>query len=62
MENSVSCFLVECGLVMGMMKIKDEEFDCFFKEWEMDYKDVKYKYRELYICVEMIKVVIDDFV
>ncbi|KAL2211756.1 DNA repaire protein UVS6 [Sarocladium strictum] len=60
LENSASRLLAERGSVMGSMKTKDEELDRLLKEWEMDYKDAKHKYRESHIRVETTKAAIDD--
>ncbi|KAK0391988.1 hypothetical protein NLU13_1486 [Sarocladium strictum] len=60
LENSASRLLAERGSVMGTMKTKDEELDRLLKEWEMDYKDAKHKYRESHIRVETTKAAIDD--
>jgi DNA repair protein RAD50 len=60
LEDSSSRLLAERGSVMGTMKTKDEELDRLLKEWEMDYKDAKHKYRESHIRVETTKAAIED--
>lgn len=59
-ENQANRLLAERGSVMGAMKTKDEELDRLLKEWEMDYKDAKQKYRESHIRVETTKAAIED--
>lgn len=60
LENQSNRLFAERGSVMGMMKTKDEELDRLLKEWDMDYKDAKQKYRESHIRVETTKAAIDD--
>lgn len=60
LENHSNRLLAERGSVMGTMKTKDEELDRLLKEWEMDYKDAKTKYRESHIRVETTKAAIED--
>jgi DNA repair protein RAD50 len=60
LENQSNRLLAERGSVMGTMKTKDEELDRLLKEWEMDYKDAKQKYRESHIQVETTKAAIED--
>lgn len=60
LENRSNRLLAERGSVMGTMKTKDEELDRLLKEWEMDYKDAKQKYRESHIRVETTKAAIED--
>ncbi|TQS32394.1 hypothetical protein Golomagni_07288, partial [Golovinomyces magnicellulatus] len=60
LENHSNRLLAERGSVMGTMKTKDEELDRLLKEWEMDYKDAKQKYRESHIRVETTKAAIED--
>lgn len=59
-ENHYNRLLAERGSVMGAMKTKDEELGRLCKEWEMDYKDAKRKYRESHIRVETTKAAIED--
>ncbi|KAJ6787497.1 hypothetical protein PWT90_10089 [Aphanocladium album] len=60
LENQSNRLFAERGSVMGSMKTKDEELDRLLKEWEMDYKDAKQKYRESHIRVETTKAAIED--
>lgn len=60
LENQSNRLFAERGSVMGTMKTKDEELDRLLKEWEMDYKDAKQKYREAHIRVETTKAAIED--
>ena len=60
LENHSNRLFAERGSVMGTMKTKDEELDRLLKEWEMDYKDAKQKYRESHIRVETTKAAIED--
>lgn len=60
LENHSNRLFAERGSVMGMMKTKDEELDRLLKEWELDYKDAKQKYRESHIRVETTKAAIED--
>lgn len=60
MENKSNRLLAERGSVMGTMKTKDEELERLLKEWEMDYKDARHKYRESHIRVETTKAAIED--
>ncbi|XWW95367.1 hypothetical protein V2A60_003325 [Cordyceps javanica] len=60
LENQSNRLFAERGSVMGTMKTKDEELDRLLKEWEMDYKDAKQKYRESHIRVETTKAAIED--
>lgn len=60
LENHSNRLFAERGSVMGTMKTKDEELDRLLKEWEMDYKDAKQKYRESHIRVETTKATIED--
>jgi DNA repair protein RAD50 len=60
LENHSNRLLAERGSVMGTMKTKDEDLDRLLKEWEMDYKDAKQKYRESHIRVETTKAAIED--
>lgn len=60
LENHSNRLFAERGSVMGTMKTKDEELDRLLKEWEMDYKDAKQKFRESHIRVETTKATIED--
>ncbi|KAI9171665.1 DNA repair protein RAD50 [Paramyrothecium foliicola] len=60
LENHSNRLFAERGSVMGIMKTKDEELDRLLKEWELDYKDAKQKYRESHIRVETTKAAIED--
>ncbi|KAM3428873.1 hypothetical protein MY4824_008578 [Beauveria thailandica] len=60
LENQSNRLFAERGSVMGAMKTKDEDLDRLLKEWEMDYKDAKQKYRESHIRVETTKAAIED--
>lgn len=60
LENQSNRLLAERGSVMGTMKTKDEELGRLLKEWEMDYKDAKHKFRESHIRVETTKAAIED--
>lgn len=60
LENHSNRLFAERGSVMGTMKTKDEELDRLLKEWEMDYKDAKQRYRESHIRVETTKAAIED--
>lgn len=60
LENQANRLFAERGSVMGMMKSKDEELDRLLKEWEVDFKDAKQRYRESHIRVETTKAAIED--
>lgn len=60
LENHSNRLFAERGSVMGTMKTKDEELGRLLKEWEIDYKDAKQKYRESHIRVETTKAAIED--
>ena len=60
LENQSNRLFAERGSVMGTMKTKDEELDRLLKEWELDFKDAKQKYRESHIRVETTKAAIED--
>lgn len=60
LENHSNRLFAERGSVMGTMKTKDEELDRLLKEWEMDYKDAKQKFRESHIRVETTRAAIED--
>ncbi|QPH18474.1 hypothetical protein C2857_003519 [Epichloe festucae Fl1] len=60
LENRSNRLLADRGSVMGIMKSKDEELGRLLKEWEIDYKDAKHKYRESHIRVETTKAAIED--
>ncbi|PHH87102.1 hypothetical protein CDD83_9312 [Cordyceps sp. RAO-2017] len=60
LENAANRQLAERGAVMGAMRTKDEELGRLLREWELDYRDARHKYREAHIRAETTKAAIDD--
>ncbi|KAI9660134.1 MAG: DNA repair protein rad50 [Bathelium mastoideum] len=50
----------EQASIMGQLKSKDDQLKQLLKDWETDYKDAGYKYREAHIKVETTKAAVED--
>lgn len=50
----------EQATVIGSLKSKDDQLAQLLKDWETDYKDAAYKYKEAHICVETTKAAVQD--
>ncbi|KAI5296642.1 DNA repair protein rad50 [Ascosphaera acerosa] len=49
-----------CASKKGEMKSKDNQLVELLKDWEVDYKDARYRYKEAHIKVAITKAAIDD--
>ncbi|OAA65981.1 DNA repair protein rad50 [Niveomyces insectorum RCEF 264] len=59
-EVQHSKLLAERSALWGSMKTKDEELLRLLAEYEQEYKDAEYRYREAHIRVETTRAAIDD--
>ncbi|CAK7272379.1 DNA repair protein rad50 [Sporothrix epigloea] len=59
-EVQHSKLLAERSAIWGSMKTKDEELMRLLEEYEQEYKEAEYRYREAHIRVETTKAAIDD--
>jgi DNA repair protein RAD50 len=46
--------------IMGRLKSKDDQLQGLLAEWEADYKDAAYKFKEAHVKVEVTKAAIED--
>ena len=50
----------EQASIIGQLKSKDDQLQQLLKDWETDYKDAGYKYKEAHIKVETTKAAVED--
>lgn len=50
----------ESSSLMGQMKSKDDQLAQLIEDWNTDYKDAAYEYKELHIKVEATKAAVED--
>lgn len=50
----------EQATIVGQLKTKDEMLKQLLKDWDTDYKDAAYKYKEAHIKVETTKAAVED--
>jgi len=50
----------ESSSLMGQMKVKDDQLAQLIEDWNTDYKDAAFKYKESHIKVEATKAAIED--
>jgi DNA repair protein RAD50 len=50
----------EQASIMGQLKSKDDQLQQLLQDWEQDYKDAAYKYKEAHIKVETTKAAVED--
>ena len=50
----------EQASMVGQLKSKDDQLEQLVNEWEVDYKDAGYKYKESHIKVETTKAAVED--
>ncbi|KAK6063054.1 DNA repair protein rad50 [Seiridium cupressi] len=60
LESTRAKLLAERGSLMGTMKSKDEELKTLMRDYETEYKDAGFKYREAHIMVETTKAAMED--
>jgi DNA repair protein RAD50 len=50
----------EQASIMGQLKSKDDQLQQLLRDWEQDYKDAAYKYKEAHVKVETTKAAVED--
>ncbi|KAH0058907.1 hypothetical protein KCU60_g23441, partial [Aureobasidium melanogenum] len=50
----------EQASIMGQLKSKDDQLQQLLQDWEQDYKDAAYKYKEAHVKVETTKAAVED--
>ena len=50
----------EQATIVGQSKSKDDQLEQLLRDWDTDYKDAAYKYREAHIKVETTKAAVED--
>ncbi|KAG9540172.1 hypothetical protein KCU79_g19222, partial [Aureobasidium melanogenum] len=50
----------EQASIMGQLKSKDDQLQQLLHDWEQDYKDAAYKYKEAHVKVETTKAAVED--
>ena len=50
----------EQASIMGQLKSKDDQLQQLMRDWEQDYKDAAYKYKEAHVKVETTKAAVED--
>ncbi|KAF2839280.1 hypothetical protein M501DRAFT_1024242 [Patellaria atrata CBS 101060] len=59
-QNERNKLSAEQASTVGTLKSKDDQLAGLLKDWETDYQDAAYKYREAHIKVETTKAVVED--
>lgn len=59
-QNEFNKLSAEQATVMGTLRSKDDQLKVLIQEWETDYKDAAFKYKEAHIKVETTKAAVED--
>lgn len=59
-ETERNKLTAEQASIMGQLKGKDDQLQQLLQDWETDYKDAAYKYKEAHIKVETTKAAVED--
>lgn len=59
-QNERNRLSAEQASIVGTLKSKDDQLKQLIKDWETDYKDAAFKYKETHIKVETTKAAVED--